>query len=169
MAYPYDTTLEDVLPRGMAANEFWIGLEYLPDDVDGKDFKKIIKKIFKKNGQANFDSWEKLTEKLEKHGDNKDHRAFQEWVDAMNIIKTMNAREYTRVRKEQILTKQAERKEQRNQIKSEREARRSAAELVALAAIESASAIELANAEFRRPKPRTGGATSPESVGAEEI
>ena len=182
MAHPHEVKLTD--PKGVIhwrslgygyrevpddLGEFWEAVESLPA-IDGKDYRKIIKKLFKQNGEPDFDSYEKLTLKLEKKGDKKDEEAFQEWHTTMKVIRVQVAQQ---IHMNRLKGARDERKQQiktrKEQARIERESRRSAAELVALAAIESASTVELANAELRRPKPRAGRATSPEGVGAEEV
>lgn len=67
--------------------EFWEAVESLPDNLDGKNYKKIIKKLFNKDGESKFVDYDDLVKVLEKQGEHKDQEAFQEWHDTMGIIR----------------------------------------------------------------------------------
>ena len=121
MAHPHEVKLTD--PKGVIhwrslgygyrevpsdLTEFWEAVDTLSDNIGGKDYKKIIKKLFKQNGEPDFDSYEKLTLKLEKKGDKKDDEAFQEWHTTMKVIRIQVAQQIhmNRLRKDRDERKQ---------------------------------------------------------------
>lgn len=130
----YDGPVEDL-------TEFWKEVEELPDDIDGKDYKKIIKKLFRKNGDPDFDSYEKLTAKLGKKGKKKDQEAFQEWHTTMRFInKQMTRRIHIRRLKRERDERIERIKEDKEQRRADRENRQAAARAIAAEAIRSATA-----------------------------
>lgn len=180
MAHPHETNIKDkriarwrMIGLDEAPDdltEFWEAVESLPDVIAGKKYKKIIEKLFKKNGTPTFDSYEKLTNKLEKRGAKRNQEAFQEWHDTMGVIRRQVSHQMhmNRLRKARDERKQRI-KEDKERRKAEREARRGRAERIALEAIEAVNEIERANAEIRRPEPRPDRGTPPESPGTTVI
>jgi len=88
-------------------DEFWDAVETLPDDIDGRDYKKIIKAIYKADGEPDFEDLEKLRVKIARKTE---HETLQIWVDAQRIIRrnlrakmrTMRKRKEINERKRQI-------------------------------------------------------------------
>lgn len=150
--------------------EFWETIETLPDVIDGKDYKEIIKILFKRDGMPNFTDYDELATKLGKKLTKKEKQeAFQIWHNAMRIIRV---RVSNQIRVNRLKRSRDERKERIRRDKEERHRisleRRTRAEQVALAAIQQVSDIEAANAETRRPKPRPDRGAASEGTGTKE-
>ena len=116
--------------------EFWEAVDSLPD-IGGKDYRKIIRKLFNKDGTPDFDSYEKLTLKLEKKGAKKDEEAFQEWHSTMKVIRVQVAHQ---IHMNRLKKERDDRKKRIKQDKEKRRVDRKEARLVAAEAIRSATA-----------------------------
>lgn len=134
MPYPHEVNLKNMKTVNWRSlgykeppddlTEFWEAVESLPDLIGKKDFKSIIKKLYKKDGTPDFADWKDLGTKLKKSKTEKgDQEAFQEWHTAMKIIRERVPQQIHMNRRKK---ERDDRKSRIKQEKVDRKARREA-------------------------------------------